>query len=287
MAMGTLTGWVTLGGLYLLLFVCERWVPLRQPTRALPRRLLINVCISALGLATAMVIVEPAGESTLQHVSMRDIGLLNLVELPAAFQFSAGFLLMDLTFYYWHVANHRIAFLWRFHNVHHIDRDLDVTTAFRFHLGEVAMSAGFRIAQIALIGVSPLTFAIYELVFQVNTLFHHSNVRLPIRLERWLNKIVVTPRMHGIHHSEVWRENNSNYSVVPSWWDRLHRTLRLNIPQSRITIGIPGYATQADGGLITALLLPFRSQRNYWQRADGVVERDRAKLSAPPSHMEK
>ena len=103
MAMGTLTGWVSLGGLYLLLFVCERWVPLRQPTRALPRRLLINVCISALALATAMVIVEPAGESTLQHVSIRDIGLLNLDRASGSRSSSVtGFLLMDLTFYYWH-----------------------------------------------------------------------------------------------------------------------------------------------------------------------------------------
>jgi sterol desaturase/sphingolipid hydroxylase (fatty acid hydroxylase superfamily) len=224
----------------------------------------------------------------LQHVTSGSFGLIHLVELPAALQFAAGFALMDLTFYYWHVANHRIPFLWRFHNVHHIDRDLDVTTAFRFHFGEVAMSAGFRVVQIALTGVSPITFAIYEFVFQVNTLFHHSNVRLPIRVERLLNKIVVTPRMHGIHHSEVWRENNSNYSVVFSWWDRLHRTLRLNIPQSRIVIGIPGYAADADGGLTTALLLPFQRQRSYWQRDDGTtVERDRADASSSSSHMEK
>jgi sterol desaturase/sphingolipid hydroxylase (fatty acid hydroxylase superfamily) len=288
MTIGTLTPWFVLGGLYLVLFICERWMPLREAKAALPRRLFVNVCISALALIAALLIVKRAGALALQEVGSGSFGLLHFVELPPALQLAAGFALIDLSFYYWHVANHRIAFLWRFHNVHHIDRDLDVTTAFRFHFGEVAMSAGFRVVQIALTGVSPITFAIYEFVFQVNTLFHHSNVRLPIRLERWLNKIVVTPRMHGIHHSEVWRENNSNYSVVFSWWDRLHRTLRLNVPQSHIVVGIPGYAADEDGHLLRALLLPFVRQRDYWQRGGGAtVEGDRTDVQAPLSYLEK
>ena len=150
--------------------------------------------------------------------------LIHVVPLPAAGQFIVAFLLMDLSFYWWNVLNHRIPFLWRFHNVHHIDPDLDVSTGFRFHFGEVAMSAVFRVVQVALIGISAPAFATYELVFQANTLFHHSNVRLPIRFERLLNKVLVTPRMHGIHHSQVQGETNSNY-----WWfpvvGSAHRTL--------------------------------------------------------------
>jgi sterol desaturase/sphingolipid hydroxylase (fatty acid hydroxylase superfamily) len=96
-------------------------------------------------------------------------------------------------------------------------------------------------------------------------------VRLPVRVERWLNLILVTPRMHGIHHSEIRCENNSNFSVVFSWWDMLHRTLRLNVPQSQIVIGIPGYAEIADSKLGEALLIPFKRQRVYWRRADGTI----------------
>jgi len=276
-----------LGGLFLLLFVWERRAPLRTARTALARRLFVNVAISAMALGIAALIVEPVGASTLQQVSDRGFGLLHWVDLPAAAQFVVGFVLMDIAFYYWHVANHRIPLLWRFHNVHHIDPDLDVSTAFRFHLGEVALSAGFRVAQIVVIGVSPLTFAIYELVYQANTLFHHSNVHLPLQVERLLNKILVTPRMHGIHHSEVWRENNSNYSVVFPWWDRLHRTLRLSIPQSRIVIGIPAYMTSGDNRLGNALLLPFLRQRNYWRRADGTAaERSSTDIGSPSSCME-
>ena len=277
-----------LSGLFVILFICERWVPLRQPRQGLAERLLVNLSISALAIGTAAALVEPAGATALQYASNRGFGLLSWFEFPAAVRFTIGFLLLDLTFYYWHLANHKIRFLWRFHNVHHIDRDLDVSTAFRFHFGEVAMSAGFRVAQILMLGVSPVDFAIYELVFQANTLFHHSNVRLPVTVERWLNLILVTPRLHGIHHSEIRRENNSNFSVVFPWWDRLHRTLRLNVPQSQIVIGIPGYAEVTDSKLGEALLIPFKRQRDYWRKADGTIaERGDAEIRVPVTYMVK
>jgi sterol desaturase/sphingolipid hydroxylase (fatty acid hydroxylase superfamily) len=178
---------------------------------------------------------------------------------------------MDLTFYWWHRANHRIPLLWRFHNIHHLDPDLDVSTAFRFHFGELAFSSAFRVAQIALIGPSLGSILVYETVFQAGTLFHHSNLRLPIPLERRLVRLIVTPRMHGIHHSHVRGETNSNYATVFSFWDRLHRTLGLNIPQDAIDIGIPGYAGERDNALVNALLAPFRAQRDYWRRTDGSL----------------
>ena len=136
--------------------------------------------------------MRPAAGWTLQWANNQPFGLLHLITVPPPVQFALGVLLLDLSFYYWHVANHRIPFLWRFHNVHHIDPDLDVTTAFRFHFGEVAMSVVFRVLQVALIGVPAVLFAAYEVIFQANTAFHHSNVRLPIGLERSLNKLFVT-----------------------------------------------------------------------------------------------
>jgi hypothetical protein len=124
---------------------------------------------------------------------------------------------------------------------------------------------------------------VYELVFQANSLFHHSNVRLPIRMERLLNLVAVTPRMHGVHHSQVRDETNSNYSVVFSCWDRLHRTLGLNIPQSDIVIAVPAYSDPRTTGSGMISLLPFRPQRDCWRPQDGTaVERDRALL--PDGH---
>jgi len=256
-------------GFFLFLFLIEALFPLRTRTRALVHRLITNLCVSIFAFAVAARIVRPVGLSLAAWTAAKPFGLLHLVALPAAVQFGLAFLLMDLTFYYWHLANHRIPVLWRFHNVHHIDPDLDVSTALRFHVVEVLLSTGFRVVQVGLIGLSPLTYMIYESVFQASTLFQHSNVRLPLRAERLLNTVLVTPRMHGIHHSVVENETNSNYSTVFSWWDRLHRSLHLDIPQSTLVIGIPAYREPVDNTLWNVLALPFRTQRAYWYWPDG------------------
>lgn len=232
-------------------------------------RVLVNIMISATAFATVAALVQPATSFMLDFTKRNSFGLIPLLGLTGVFELVAAFLLLDLSFYYWHVANHRVPVLWRFHNVHHIDPDLDVTTAFRFHFGEVGLSAAFRATQVLLIGPSLTTFLIYEVAFQLGTLFHHSNLRMPLALERALNLVFVTPRMHGIHHSDIREENRTNFGVVFPWWDRLHRTLRLNIPQAQITIGIPGYSGPRDNAIVPALVMPFRPQRDYWQGPQG------------------
>jgi sterol desaturase/sphingolipid hydroxylase (fatty acid hydroxylase superfamily) len=277
---------LTIGVLALLLFFLERFLPLRQGTRSLIARLVVNLAISALTFVAAVALVQPAAHWALRWSAEKPFGLIHLAVMPAWAEFALSFLLMDLAFYYWHLANHRIPFLWRFHNVHHIDPDLDVSTAFRFHFGEITFSSLFSIVQVSLIGISPWAFAIYQLAFQAEVLFHHSNLRLPIGFERLLSKIIVTPRMHGIHHSQVQRENNSNFGTVFTWWDRLHRTLGLNIPQDEVIVGIPAYTSPEDNRVPSALLMPFRKQRDYWRRSDGtLVERPAPALRQPSSHL--
>jgi sterol desaturase/sphingolipid hydroxylase (fatty acid hydroxylase superfamily) len=267
--------------LFAILFLVERLNPLRESRLALWTRFVVNVAMSGLSYLTAAAIVRPSTLKTLDWAQSAPFGLLRLTSLPGWAELLIGVLLLDLSFYYWHLANHKIPFLWRFHNVHHLDPELDVSTGFRFHFGEVLLSTLFRVGQAALLGISFATFATYELVFQANTLFHHSNTRLPIRLERCLNAILVTPRMHGIHHSQVQRETNSNYGVVFSWWDRVHRTIGLNVPQSKIEIGVAGYSDPGDNRLSRALLVPFQQQRDYWRRSDGMVPQRRAEDLQP------
>lgn len=251
------------------LFFLERVFPLRKPTSRLASRLFVNVVISALALAVALLIVTPVATWVLQVVSQNEWGLTRIISSNSAIQAILAFLLLDLSFYYWHRANHAWPPLWRFHNAHHIDPDLDVSTAARFHPVEIGYSAAFRAVQVLVIGGPVWVFVAYETVFQLATLFHHSNVRFPIRVERWLNLILVTPRMHGIHHSEEFHETNSNWSSVFSWWDRLHRTLRLNVSQSVIDIGIAGYSLPHDNTVRATLAMPFAAQRNYWRDAGG------------------
>lgn len=272
--------------LFALLFVLERFFPLRKGAHSLVGRLIVNVAVSVLTFLAAVTLVQPAAQWALRWSTDRPFGLVHLFTLPAWLELAASFVLMDLAFYYWHLANHRAPFLWRFHNVHHTDPELDVSTAFRFHFGEIALSSAFSAIQISLIGISPWALAIYQLVFQSEVLFHHSNVRLPIRFERIVNKVLVTPRMHGIHHSQVHRENNSNFGTVFPWWDRLHRTLGLNIPQSEIAIGIPAYSLPEDNTVPNALLMPFRKQRDYWRQPDGtVVERGTTPADNDPGRL--
>jgi sterol desaturase/sphingolipid hydroxylase (fatty acid hydroxylase superfamily) len=256
---------VLLSAAYLLFFGLERARRLRRAKAPLLPRLLVNIALSAITFGTAAALVQPAAGAMLGYTEGRALGLVPLLGLGSAGEIVVAFMLLDLTFYYWHVANHRFAFLWRFHNVHHIDPDLDVSTAFRFHFVEVGLSAGFRAAQVLIIGPSLVVYVAYDLVFQLATLFHHSNIRLPVSLERALNVLIVTPRMHGIHHSDIRQEDFSNWGVVFSWWDRLHRTLRLDVPQEEVTIGIPGYAKPDDNRVLRCLLLPFQAQRDYWR----------------------
>jgi sterol desaturase/sphingolipid hydroxylase (fatty acid hydroxylase superfamily) len=267
----TLIAGAVIGAFALSLFLLERFIPLRRVKRPLLGRLTVNLSFAAVAFVTVSLTVRPAAEAMLGWTGHSGFGLAQLAAIPSVLRPLLAFLLMDLTFYWWHRANHRIPLLWRFHNVHHLDPDMDVSTAFRFHFGELAFSSAFRVAQIGLIGPSLGSYLFYEAVFQAGTLFQHSNLRLPIGSERLLVRLLVTPRMHGIHHSQVPGETNSNYATLFSFWDRLHRTLRLNIPQSEIDIGIPGYAGDRDNSLGNALLAPFRAQRDYWRRADGTV----------------
>jgi sterol desaturase/sphingolipid hydroxylase (fatty acid hydroxylase superfamily) len=251
------------------LFLLERSFPLRKAKSPLGVRLFVNAVISALALATALVVVTPVATAVLQLVSEKHWGLTQIISTHVAVQAVVAFLLLDLSFYYWHRANHAWPLLWRFHNAHHIDPDLDVSTAMRFHVVEIGYSAAFRALQVLIIGGAPWLFIAYETAFQLNTLFHHSNVRLPVAMERWLNLVIVTPRMHGIHHSKRFDELNSNWSSVFSWWDRLHGTLRLNVPQADIDIGVAGYSLPQDNGVRSVLAMPFRTQRDYWRDANG------------------
>lgn len=262
---------IILPGVFVLLLLLEQIIPLRVRTRPLPARLAKNLVMTAMVFLVGSLIVRNAGLGTSIWTTERGIGAVFLLPLPRWGRMALGILLMDLTFYYWHRANHRVRQLWRFHNVHHVDPDLDVSTSYRFHFGEIAYSSIFRVLQMLLVGADPLTYALYETAFSAETMVHHSNVRLPLGLERLLNKVIVTPRMHGIHHSVVGSETNSNYGVIFPWWDRLHRTLLLNVPQASIRIGVPGYFQPQDNRFWNLLKMPFVRQKRYWCYPDGLA----------------
>lgn len=169
-------------------------------------------------------------------------------------------LLLDAWTYVWHRLNHRVPFLWRFHRVHHADREMDVSTASRFHLGEIVMSSALRVPLIALFGVYAWELVLYETAMFAVVQFHHANVNIPAGLDRALRAVIVTPYMHKVHHSK-WRvETDSNYSSLFSVWDRIGRSFRMRDDPSTIEFGLD--TPEGDGERFTELmkmpLLPGR-----------------------------
>ncbi|MEY2528541.1 MAG: hypothetical protein QOJ05_631, partial [Verrucomicrobiota bacterium] len=232
------------------------------------RRLVRNYVVSIPGFVIVRLAMLPIPFALAVWAQHHQVGLLNWLRLPPWLAVPAGFVILDYAYWWWHWANHMIPLFWRFHNVHHTDLDLDVTTAARFHFGEIVFSTAFLSLVLLVSGISPSTFAVFFVVFEGAVAFHHSNWRLPIRLERILNLIIVTPRMHGIHHSIVQRETNSNWGTVFCWWDKLHRTLRRDIPQDALTIGVAGYRDEHELTLGKLWALPFRKQRE-WRLPNG------------------
>lgn len=263
-------GALLLGILAIVLLWCQWRRPLRSVRHSVVARTVRNLLFSFPGFALTRLAMIPVPLAVSVWANDKGVGLLNWIPVPGWLAVVLGFLLMDWAYYWWHWATHFVPLLWRFHHVHHTDLDLDVSTSARFHFGEILLSVPFRVAAVLLLGVPFHALLIYEIGFGGATLFHHSNWRLPLRMERILNRVFVTPRMHGLHHSIVQRETNSNWGTVFSWWDRLHGTLRRGIPQKEITIGIPAYRTEEELTLLKLMALPFKKPRP-WELPDGSV----------------
>jgi sterol desaturase/sphingolipid hydroxylase (fatty acid hydroxylase superfamily) len=269
-------------GAFGLLWFLERRRPLRRSVEPKLRHTGRNVALAGLAAASLQLLERPLIQPLATLVEKRKLGLLKFLRLPIWLEVTLAVVLMDYSLYLWHVLMHRVPFLWRFHLPHHVDLDLDASTALRFHAGELVISIGWRVGQVALIGISPLSLSVWQTFLMVSILFHHSNVRLPFEMERKLNRFFVTPRMHGIHHSIVKEETNSNWSSGLTIWDRLHGTLRLNVPQNKIEIGVPAYRVPQEVNLLDVLNMPFIEQRPTWllpndgrpQRLSSPVERN-------------
>ncbi|MBA3713349.1 MAG: sterol desaturase family protein [Pyrinomonadaceae bacterium] len=268
-----IVAWVSaplLVGAFGVLWWSERRRPLRR--REVESKLMRdarNLVVAGLGAVVLQLAERPAVEPLTRLVERRRLGLLKRVSLPGWLEVALAVALLDYTLYVWHVVTHHVPWLWRFHVVHHIDLDMDASTALRFHFGELLISIGWRAAQVLLIGVSPWSLTVWQNLLFLSVMFHHSNARLPIKAERFLNRFIVTPRMHGIHHSIVREETDANWSSGLVLWDWLHGTLRRDVPQDEIIIGVPAYRAPEEVELKKILALPFGKERPAWLLPNG------------------
>jgi sterol desaturase/sphingolipid hydroxylase (fatty acid hydroxylase superfamily) len=254
---------IILGSFFLFLLLMESIYPLRKVVISRWVRISRNISLALVGYIIIKLIFLPYLVSLANFAQEKNLGLLNILNLSFWAKILCSIVLLDFTLYFWHFANHKIPFLWRFHLVHHTDLEMDVSTASRFHFGELILSVFFRAFQILIFGIDPIGLLIFETSITFFAFFHHSNFKLPLPFERALNKIIVTPRMHAIHHSQILKETDSNFSTILSFWDRPFKTLSLNIPQKDITIGVSSYREPKELLLSRLLILPFRKIRNW------------------------
>lgn len=230
--------------------------PLSQPRRI---RWVANVGFALLNGVAIRLTIGGLFLVWVAWIEQRSYGAMGLLGGPLWACILGTVLILDFAFYVFHnLLMHRWAFGWRFHRVHHTDLDLDVTSASRFHLGELLLSMAYTAMVVTLVGPPLVGVVIYEGAKLAAAQFNHSNIRLPRRAEHWLGYLLVTPAIHWVHHSIVPAETNANFANIFSFWDRLFRTYRGEADPQRITLGLPEYR---DGGRLQIhdiFLLPFR-----------------------------
>lgn len=251
------------GGAALAILVGERRRPLRRATLPPVKRIPANLVLGVLSMAAMTAVEGPTTRALARTVERRRIGAAQALPIPPLARDALAFLLMDYTTYVWHVLTHEVPALWRLHLVHHLDRDLDASTALRFHAVDMIVSTPFRMMQVLISGAGPRALEAWRGWFFLAVLFHHANLGLPARWDRRLALFLTTPRMHGIHHMARRDLTGSNWSSGLSVWDRLHGTFRLDASHDEAPIGVPAYPDEL--GVAPSLRLPFVPQRDAWE----------------------
>ena len=220
-----------------------------------------NLGLFAIDSLVMTIICGACGWGVAAWAASRGLGLLAWAGLDLGPAAVLGVLGLDAVSYGWHRANHRVPLLWRFHQVHHADTSFHVTTALRFHPGELLLALPVRLAAVVLLGVPPEGMLVFEAVFGVATLLEHGNFDLPRRVEHAFQRTLVTPALHRRHHAASWHELDTNFGTIFSLWDRLAGTLLASEPERAVTTGLPGESNLAARSLRRALLLPFARLR--------------------------
>jgi sterol desaturase/sphingolipid hydroxylase (fatty acid hydroxylase superfamily) len=215
------------------------------------------LCNAALGRVLLALVTVASAAAWAQDVGF---GLFNLTSWPIWLEILLAFMLLDFAVWLQHLLMHKIPLLWRMHKVHHSDRDLDVSSALRFHPFELLVSVLYKSAWVVLLGVPPIVAVAFELWLSANALFNHSNIALPRWLDAILRPVLVTPDYHFVHHSVHVREQNNNFGFALTWWDRLFGLYLAESADGRDhqIVGLKEAQDQNPGEAIWSLSLPLR-----------------------------
>jgi sterol desaturase/sphingolipid hydroxylase (fatty acid hydroxylase superfamily) len=255
-------------GVFLTMALIELSWPKRASIVSKRKRWLTNIGISAVGTLVlrlmAMLAVPIAAVAAAFYAERNGIGLLNQVAWPQWLKVAIALVALDLAIWAQHWTSHKVPVLWRLHKVHHADRDIDVTTAVRFHPVEIALSMVWKMAVVVLLGASPLAVFLFEVTLNACAMFNHANIALPAWLDHALRLFIVTPDMHRVHHSVLRREHDSNFGFNLSLWDRLFRTYSAEPEGGHqgMTIGLMPYQSEDPTRFGWSLWLPFAGRKS-------------------------
>jgi len=247
-------------GILLLMMFVEALLPRKARVQKRARRWASNLLLVVIDSVVVRFLLPIVAVGVASYAAAKGWGLLNLIALPDWLAIIAAIIILDMMIYWQHVLSHKWAPLWALHKVHHSDRDIDVTTALRFHPAEIILSMLFKMALVLALGAPVIAVIIFEIILNGCAMFNHSNVRFPRRFDKVLRAVMVTPDMHRVHHSIIERETNSNYGFSTSLWDRIFRSY---IPQpsqghNDMVIGLEEHQDASPANLLWALILPFK-----------------------------
>lgn len=248
-------------GLFVLFACAEHLAPRRARQSGRRGRWTTNLAITVINTITlhAMALGLPLlAVGAALDAKLNGMGLFNILDFPVWIEMTLTILILDFAIWAQHLITHKIPVLWRLHRVHHADRDMDVTTAVRFHPLEIALSMLIKIGLIYLLGPAAMAVVVFEILLNGTAMFNHSNLHVPLRLDRVLRIVLVTPDMHRVHHSMHRKEHDSNYGFSLAIWDRLFGTYIAQPAKGHIgmTVGLQ-WQDDRPTRLGWSLLLPF------------------------------
>ena len=251
-------------GLFITLAGIEWVIPRRARVQKRSSRWVTNWAISILNTGTLQIValaLPALAAGAAFDAANQGWGFFNQFEAPICLEVLLAILIFDFAIWLQHLITHKVPILWRLHRVHHADRDMDVTTAIRFHPVEIALSMLLKIGLVYALGPSVLAIILFEILLNGTAMFNHANIRLPLALDVAIRRILVTPDMHRVHHSVHRHEHDSNYGFSLSIWDRMFGTY-IAQPAAGHDDMTTGLEWQDDrpSKLGWSLVLPFRKK---------------------------
>lgn len=244
----------------LLFLVLELLIPRVKWTASKLKRDLNNLALSFLNTFVLRIAFPVTALKLAQQGVSNNVGLLNFCDLNPLAHLVLTFFLLDLAIYAQHIAFHKVPILWRLHRVHHMDKDLDVTSGNRFHTIEMIISMIIKLTLIFALGLQPAGVILFTILLNASAMFNHSNIYIPNIIDKALQWVIVTPDMHRVHHSEIQKQTDSNYGFFFSIWDHIFKTYT-NVGfenQHKIVIGLKEFKEEESISLPKLLTNPFK-----------------------------